>query len=174
MKKLALGLLAVTLLCGCGTKEAKLSLEEAKEAALKEFQGDIIQSNTDKEDGKVVYEFIIDNGPNRCEVEIDGNTGEVLKSELENSLLRTVPQPSEESSQESLQSQDGEEIITEEEAKEAALARSGAGSVVRCELDTDDANVRYEIEIRDGNKEIDVEVDAVTKEILYYEEEIVD
>ena len=174
MKKLALGLLAVTLLCGCGTKEAKLSLEEAKEAALKEFQGDIIQSNTDKEDGKVVYEFIIDNGPNRCEVEIDGNTGEVLKSELENSLLRTVPQPSEESSQESLQSQDGEEIITEEEAKEAALARSGAGSVVRCELDTDDANVRYEIEIRDGNKEIDVEVDAVTKEILHYEEEIVD
>lgn len=35
MKKLALGLLAVTLLCGCGTKEAKISMEEAKEAALK-------------------------------------------------------------------------------------------------------------------------------------------
>lgn len=107
MKKLALGLLAVTLLCGCGTKEAKISMEEAKEAALKEFQGDIIQSNKDEDDGKVVYEFIIDNGPNRCEVEIDGN-------------------------------------------------------------------VRYEIEIRDGNKEIDVEVDAVTKEILHYEEEIID
>lgn len=38
MKKLALGLLAVTLLCGCGTKEAKISMEEAKEAALKAFQ----------------------------------------------------------------------------------------------------------------------------------------
>ena len=79
MKKLALGLLAVTLLCGCGTKEAKISMEEAKEAALKEFQGDIIQSNKDEDDGKVVYEFIIDNGPNRCDVEMDGNTGEVLK-----------------------------------------------------------------------------------------------
>ena len=44
MKKLALGLLAVMLLGGCGTKEAKISMEEAKEAALKEFQGDIIQS----------------------------------------------------------------------------------------------------------------------------------
>lgn len=55
MKKLALGLLAVTLLCGCGTKEAKISMEEAKEAALKEFQGDIIQSNKDEDDGKVVY-----------------------------------------------------------------------------------------------------------------------
>ena len=52
MKKLALGLLAVTLLCGCGTKEAKISMEEAKEAALKEFQGDIIQSNKDEDDGK--------------------------------------------------------------------------------------------------------------------------
>ena len=65
-------------------------------------------------------------------------------------------------------------IITEDEAKEAALARSGAGSVVKSELDTDDGNVRYEIEIHDGNKEIDVEVDAVTKEILHYEEEIID
>lgn len=174
MKKLALGLLAVTLLCGCGTKEAKISMEEAKEAALKEFQGDIIQSNKDEDDGKVVYEFIIDNGPNRCDVEIDGNTGEVLKSELEDSRLRTVSQPSEAPSQESSQPQNREEIITEDEAKEAALARSGAGSVVKCELDTDDGNVRYEIEIRDGSKEIDVEVDAVTKEILHYEEEIID
>ena len=164
----------MTLLCGCGTKEAKISMEEAKEAALKEFQGDIIQSNKDEDDGKVVYEFIIDNGPNRCDVEIDGNTGEVLKSELEDSRLRTVPQPSEEPSQESSQPQNSEEIITEDEAKEAALARSGAGSVVKCELDTDDGNVRYEIEIRDGSKEIDVEVDAVTKEILHYEEEIID
>lgn len=88
--------------------------------------------------------------------------------------MRTVPQPSEEPSQESSQLQNSEEIITEDEAKEAALVRSGAGSVVKSELDTDDGNVRYEIEIRDGNKEIDVEVDAVTKEILHYEEEIID
>ena len=165
MKKLALGLLAVMLLGGCGTKEAK-------EAALKEFQGDIIQSNTDKDDGRVVYEFTIDNGPNRCEVEIDGNTGEVLKSELEDNRLRS--QPSEEPSQENPQPQSSEELITEDEAKEAALARSEAGSVVRCELDRDDGSIRYEIEIRDGNKEIDVEVDAVTKEILHYEEEVID
>ena len=172
MKKLALGLLAVMLLGGCGTKEAKISMEEAKEAALKEFQGDIIQSNTDKDDGRVVYEFTIDNGPNRCEVEIDGNTGEVLKSELEDNRLRS--QPSEGPSQENSQPQSSEELITEDEAKEVALARSGAGSVVRCELDRDDGNIRYEIEIRDGNKEIDVEVDAVTKEILHYEEEVID
>ena len=147
-------------------------MEEAKEAALKEFQGDIIQSNTDKDDGRVVYEFTIDNGPNRCEVEIDGNTGEVLKSELEDNRLRS--QPSEGPSQENSQPQSSEELITEDEAKEAALARSGAGSVVRCELDRDDGSIRYEIEIRDGNKEIDVEVDAVTKEILHYEEEVID
>lgn len=147
-------------------------MEEAKEAALKEFQGDIIQSNTDKDDGRVVYEFTIDNGPNRCEVEIDGNTGEVLKSELEDNRLRS--QPSEEPSQENPQPQSSEEPITEDEAKEAALARSEAGSVVRCELDRDDGSIRYEIEIRDGNKEIDVEVDAVTKEILHYEEEVID
>ena len=174
MKKLALGLLAVMLLGGCGTKEAKISMEEAKEAALKEFQGDIIQSNTDKDDGRVVYEFTIDNGPNRCEVEIDGNTGEVLKSELDDDRLRTPSQPSEEPSQENSQPQSSEELITEDEAKEAALARSGAGSVVRCELDRDDGSIRYKIEIRDGNKEIDVEVDAVTKEILHYEEEVID
>ena len=172
MKKFALGLLAVMLLGGCGTKEANISMEEAKEAALKEFQGDIIQSNTDKDDGRVVYEFTIDNGPNRCEVEIDGNTGEVLKSELEDNRLRS--QPSEEPSQENSQPQSSEELITEDEAKETALARSGAGSVVRCELDRDDGSIRYEIEIRDGNKEIDVEVDAGTKEILHYEEEVID
>ena len=127
---------------------------------------------TDKDDGRVVYEFTIDNGPNRCEVEIDGNTGEVLKSELEDNRLRS--QPSEEPSQENPQPQSSEELITEDEAKEAALARSEAGSVVRCELDRDDGSIRYEIEIRDGNKEIDVEVDAVTKEILHYEEEVID
>lgn len=174
MKRLALGLLAVTLLCGCGTKEAKLSMEEAKEAALREFQGDVIKSNTDRDDGVVVYEFTIDNGQNRCEVEIDGNTGEVLKSELDDDRLRTSSQPSQEPSQDNSQPQNSQEIITEDEAKEAALARSGAGSVVRCELDRDDGSIRYEIEIRDGNKEIDVEVDAVTKEILLYEEETID
>lgn len=174
MKRLALGLLAVLLFCGCGTKEAKLSMEEAKEAALREFQGDVIKSNTDRDDGVVVYEFTIDNGQKRCEVEIDGNTGEVLKSELDDDRLRTPSQPSQEPSQDNSQPQNSEKIITEEEAKEAALARSGAGSVVRCELDRDDGSIRYEIEIRDGNKEIDVEVDAVTKEILLYEEETID
>lgn len=166
MKKLALGLLAVTLLGGCGTKEAKIPMEEAQQTALKEFNGDVVKSKTDEDDGRVVYEFTIDNGQNQCEIEVDGNTGEILKSELDDDRLKNQSQSS--------QSQSSEEIITEDEAKEAALARSGAGSVVRCELDRDAGSVRYEIEIRDGSKEIDVEVDAVTKEILHYEEEIID
>ena len=39
MKKLALGLLAVTLLCGCGTKEAKISMEESKRGSIKRVSG---------------------------------------------------------------------------------------------------------------------------------------
>lgn len=170
MKKLVIGLLAVTMLSGCGTKEAKLSMEEAEKAALEEFQGDVIKSNTDRDDGTVIYEFTIDNGEDMCEVEVDGNTGNILKSELEDDRRVTEAQ----TSQETQQSQSSEPVISEDEAKEAALARSGAGEVVRCELDHDDGKAKYEIEIRDGSKEIDVEVDAVTKEILHYEEGIRD
>lgn len=168
MKKLVLGLLTVTLLSGCGTKEAKLSMEDAEKAALQEFQGDIIKSDTERDDGVVVYEFTIDNGQDICEVEVDGNTGHILKSEIEDDRVgRDTPD-----SQETQQSRNSEPVIGEEEAKQAALERSGTGEVVRCELDRDNGKMKYEIEIRDGNKEIDVDVDAVTKEILRYEEDM--
>ena len=55
--------------------------ERMKEIALREVNGHIISIDTEKEEGRVLYEITINNGNDIAEVEIDAETGEILEVE---------------------------------------------------------------------------------------------
>ena len=63
-------------------------------------------------------------------------------------------------------------IISNEEAQKIAMDRVGNnGYLVKCELDSDDNRQVYEIEIKNGTIEYNIDVDAVSGEIVKYEED---
>jgi len=65
-------------------KEAKISLEEARQTAVARVPGTVIESELDKEKGKVVYEFEIRNKDNKTfDVLVDAVTGEIVGVEAE-------------------------------------------------------------------------------------------
>jgi len=67
------------------TAQRQISKEEAKSIALKQVKGRVIYVDLDKDDGIMKYEVIILSDQNKIyEVEINANTGEVIKVEQEN------------------------------------------------------------------------------------------
>ncbi|MBP2079831.1 PepSY domain-containing protein [Oceanobacillus polygoni] len=72
-----------------GTAEQDKSLEnligdqQAREIALKEFDGTIKEFELDEDDGRFVYELEIINGDKEAEFEIDALTGEILEMEID-------------------------------------------------------------------------------------------
>ena len=65
-------------------KEAKISLEEARRIALARVPGTVIESELDKEKGKVVYEFEIRDKDNKSfDVLVDAKTGEIVGVEAD-------------------------------------------------------------------------------------------
>ena len=60
----------------------KLTAEQAQEIALKKIAGEVQKHEMESEDGKAVYVFEIKTSESKVmEVNIDGNTGEVLEIE---------------------------------------------------------------------------------------------
>jgi Predicted membrane protein len=64
-------------------KEAKITMKEARAAALKEVPGKIKEAELEREDGKLIYSFDISTKEGIKEVQIDALTGTVLKVEIE-------------------------------------------------------------------------------------------
>jgi len=65
-------------------KEAVISLEAARQTALARVPGTVIESELDKEKGKVVYEFEIrDKDKKTFDVLVDAKTGEIVGVEAE-------------------------------------------------------------------------------------------
>jgi hypothetical protein len=62
-----------------------ISMEKAKQIALKKVNGKIVSAHVEKDDGMVKYEIIIQAKNGRYEVEIDKATGRVLEVEKEGS-----------------------------------------------------------------------------------------
>src|SRR5690625_2492647 len=65
------------------TKEAIISIEEAKRIALEEFSGKIDDIDLDIEDGRLIYEVEIERGDEEAEMEIDAYTGEIIVIEID-------------------------------------------------------------------------------------------
>ncbi len=61
-------------------KEAKITKEEAKKIALKRVPGKVVESEIDKEKGKVVWEFEIKTKEGKVfEVAVDAKTGDIVE-----------------------------------------------------------------------------------------------
>ena len=82
MKKIILFVLITIALVGCTEKVSALTLEEAQEIALKEVEGKILKAKEDKDDGVTYYDFTtIITDTEKYEIEVDANSGKVLKRE---------------------------------------------------------------------------------------------
>lgn len=63
--------------------EGGLSVEEAKQIALTEFEGKVTEIELDKDDGRLIYEVKLTDGTDEAEIGLDSTTGEIIEVEIE-------------------------------------------------------------------------------------------
>lgn len=166
MKKLSI--IVWLLFCvGC-TKDSSITLQEAKEIALKEYQGEVLEASLDESNARSVYQIKIKKEDTLYHVTIDESNGKVLAS----SIIASSDPAIEETNKP--QTADAG-ILSEQQAKEIALEKTMGGDVVKIEFDkADDPGEKdsYEIKIIKEQMEYELDIDASTGEIIKYEEEV--
>lgn len=60
-----------------------LSIEEAKQIALTEFEGKVTEIELDEDDGRLMYEVELKNETHEAEIELDARTGEIIELDIE-------------------------------------------------------------------------------------------
>lgn len=169
MKKISKYLLLLLLclgLVGC-SKTDLVTRKVAEETALTKVDGDVSNYTEKFDDDEPHHLFDIVKDGKHYEVKVHRETGKIISSEEmddNESIQRTVNGTTSAT----------DSFITEDEAKEIALEKVGGGTVIKTKLTTDHGDKIYKVEIQYNNKECEVTIDAVSKEILDYEEEVID
>ncbi len=163
--------------------QAKITMEQAREAASKSVAGKIEGEELEKEAGKLIYSFDIRNEKGTIsEVWVDSQTGEVIKVEEENAAQEASEkrqdkmkgskkdddddEESEASKKANLAKYAREAKITMEQAIEIALKRI-PGTITDRDLEKERGKLMYSFDIRDASgKVFDVEIDAKTGKVL--------
>ena len=187
MKKLSLLMLLAIVLAGCGNnnKVNALTLEEAQEIAVAEVEGKkVLKAKQDYDDGITYYDFTVVTDNEKYEIEVDANDGTILKKERDKDYVSNTNEGTvtpvdngntttnnNNTTNNGTSSQTTTNIISNEEAQNIALNKTGGGYLVKCELDHDDNMMVYEIEVKNGNYEYDIDVNASNGEILKYEQD---
>lgn len=172
MKKIFALMLLSVMLFGCGGNSVEaITLEEAEKIALKEVDGEILKAGKDKDDGITYYDFTIVTDTEKYEVEVNAENGKVLKVEKDDDYVPTQSNTTDQTNQNT--NDQSTTQITAEKAQEIAMNKVGSGTLVKCELDYDDdtQKYKYEIEIKDGRIEYELDIDAVSGEIIKYEQD---
>ena len=159
MKKLITLLFVTFILVGCSNASTKtITLDEA-------------QAVEETDDGRSYYEFDIIANDQKHELEVDASSGKITKNEIDDDYVpSTTDTNNQTANNQSTNNQTT--IISNEEAQKIAMDRVGNnGYLVKCELDSDDNRQVYEIEIKNGTIEYNIDVDAVSGEIVKYEED---
>lgn len=147
-------------LSGTVSDKAYIGLDRAREIALaRQPGGSLREIGFDFEDGKPVYEGELLYGGREYEFDIDAVTGEILKWKDDGPADDNDPHP------------DDPAYIGLEKAKAAALNRWPGAEVLELELDEDDGRAVYEGKLVKDGMEAEFDIDAVTGEILKWEEE---
>ncbi len=215
MKKLLIGLtisaavfggfvIAQSMTTGsANSQEAKstkfITEQEAKDIALKEVNGTIIESDYDGDEKRPHYEFEIQSNQEEVDIEVDAVTGKVTITDREAVKANAVKETTQKAPAVSAATEQ-KEVVTKAEAvqtTEKAPAASNAtkqkevitkaeainiaksvakGTVTKVELDKDDDDQtqKYELEFKDGNVEYDVEVDAYTGKVIEVDQDLED
>ncbi|WP_059102852.1 PepSY domain-containing protein [Shouchella shacheensis] len=131
-----------------------VTIEEAKDIALKKTEGGSIkEAEVDEDDGVETYEIEVHKDGKEYDLDILKESGEIVKSKEDDRDDDDSEQPSKGN-------------ISMEEAINIAL-NEVAGTVKEVELDKDDGVYVYEIEIdADAHEEAEVEIDAATGNVL--------
>lgn len=188
MKKLSLLMLLAIILAGCGnnSKVNALTLEEAQEIAVAEVEGKkVLKAKQDYDDGVTYYDFTVVTDNEKYEIEVDANDGTILKKERDKDYVsntnegtvtpidngNTATNTNDNTNNTTSNQTTTNNIISNEEAQNIALNKTGGGYLVKCELDHDDNMMVYEIEVKNGNYEYDIDVNASNGDILKYEQD---
>ena len=130
-----------------------ITLDDAIDLFYETFGSEDInieQISFDDDDGRYLYEIDGWDGEFEYELDIDAETGEIVKQEQE-----------EETDTDDVLDLDG--IITPNEAMDAALEASGSGYVQEWQLEVENDRTIYEIDVEGGE---DQDVDAHSGDVL--------
>ena len=167
-----------------GSAEQQISADEAKGAALKAFDGTIVEFEFDQDDRTPHYEFDIKNAMEKAEVKVDATTGKVTITEREalkqttgekvNTQAATILEDDDDVVASKQQSNpDAQQPISKSQAINIAHTVA-KGTVVKTELDEDDGRLVYEIELRDGNTGYELDINAYTGKVVDFEKDVDD
>jgi uncharacterized membrane protein YkoI len=163
-------------------KQAKITMEQARETALKRAPGTVESSELEKEEGKLVYSFDIRTSDGMItEVWVDAKSGEIISVEKEDAA-KEAAEKNEDKMKNSQKDDDDEESdasqkanqakyakqarITMDEAKAIAL-KEKSGTITDAELEKKKGKIIYSFDVRTADgKVFDIEVDAKTGKVL--------
>lgn len=162
---------------GGQTSGSTVTVDKAKQIAL-DHAGlsasavQFLKTETDRDDGRLVYEieFVVqdDSTWKEYDYEIDATTGAIVSYDYDAETHYSVPSTS------------GSASVTLDAAKQTALDHAGLSAsqvqFVKVKSDRDDGRLVYEIEfvVKNGNtwKEYDYEIDATTGRITDYDVDV--
>lgn len=166
MKKLITLSFITFILVGCSNATKAITLDEAQKIALGETNGKIIKAVEETDDGRSYYDFDIIANDQKHEIEVDASSGKITKNEIDEDYIPST------TDQTTNNSNNQTTTISNDEAQKIAMERIGNnGYLVKCELDNDDGKQVYEIEIKNGKIEYNIDIDAISGEIIKYEED---
>jgi len=172
---------------------AYLTKDEARQKIQTQFPGEIVELELDKERNKEIYEVEIKGTDRFYELEIDAETGEVLKIEEklfnkqknesnevkndetpevnvsqddDNKVQKPVTNNDDSKSEKNKSTTNNSSIITIDKAKSIANDLFN-GKIEEIELDDDDDGLRYyEIEMESSTEEAEIKINAYTGELI--------
>lgn len=133
-----------------------IGLKKCKALAKKLVSnGKIVSAVKKRSKGIDLYNIKMQKGSKKYELKYHARTGKLLEYEWE---LTAKANPK-------------KEYISEEQARQAALAAAGGGTTVKIKFTTDDGIKVYEVDIVNGNYEYEVTIHAETGKVLDIDKE---
>ncbi|MEK4173245.1 PepSY domain-containing protein [Lysinibacillus sp. FSL L8-0312] len=153
---------STTLLSGNAQENKVLTMQQIEKKALAIVDGTVADIEFDQNQFRSIYEVEVHTETAEHDLKFDAYTGKLLKQKKErrddddwdNYISVSTPTA---------------KIITKEQAIETALTKA-KGTVTKIKLD----DGLYEIELKDGQYEYEVDVDAMTGNIVDFEQDIED
>ena len=140
-----------------GSKSITLTEEEAQKAVKNRFDGiTSISSILTKDNGLFEYEVSFKGDGFYGDADVNAESGVILDSVVKYGAVVTIPAATSQKS----------EILTYDEAKEAAIKEAGGGTVRDMDLDKENGDYFYEIELHIDGLERDYIVNAKTGEVM--------
>lgn len=166
-----------------GSASAELSKEVAFEKVQTQFPGEVVEWELEKEGNRMVYEMEIKGTDRHYDLEVDADTGEVLKIEEEIMPVAKKSANESTSSKQSVQTtneNDNNKDTTKKNTKQKAdqdsiisISKVEAiaydffdGKIEEIELDEDDGRLYYEVEMQSSTHEVELDIDAYTGDLL--------